>query len=657
MLFVQGKRTTYSRSTERFDPNKFFENLELGITMNPDALSGSLKCAALCKALSTKDAALRSRYMEMSAAFTKRAIWLWEYIPSDITASLLLETKSGDGVDGAPIEIAMEAENLEFIGHPRVDRIVQKWYRPFDATNLGALLASPGELFRMPITKFYLDAVTFVVALTAFSALMTQHVKLDDDITKLEWALAVFGMSYIINELQELYQAGSFVAYLSDSWNRFDAMMCISVIIISACRGQTWTDEEAVIVDVVYLGTMIGVAVVMWLRSLFLFTILPQLGPLILTFRKMMMAVINFGVLQMLFLVGFFFAFDFVLGQDENPVPELESTRLSFFTLFITSMTGEPLPSFAALSYRREVFAQILSSFYVLIASVVLVNLLIAVMGNVVQRVSENSDAEYLFSIVDTRWRYDQSLNDLPPPFNLVVLFVWGVGVVGNAVLFSCCSQHRRIRREDRYCYHCHRLWTDGHIVEDSITTTAEWRFESLQGFSFNKTDKQNSEHMRVKTLFEEGVVCSCVRAQNTISGNRYALERISFWSFMCTLYVPLIASYFLYVLASRMGSFAYRLGSTRTPSFQTKADEEAMVESSQVVLQKVRKKNIRPSLSIRPFIGVDVPNFSRLKDSDKLDQIIEQHDELQQQYQQLSTTINSFVVEQNDSKSSKRSA
>lgn len=550
-LFRLDKKFRHAQS--KFQPDDFFNHVREGLEINSTPLPGSLKMSSLFASLADRDPSRRTIFLQYAAYFTERAKWLWEYIPSDVVASLVLELPPSDpkAVDGTPLDIALQSYNSAFVAHPRLNRIVKKWWRPWPISGDTAL-SSPADLFRTPMVKFYLDGMSFVIFLILFSWLLTKNLALNDHTILLEWVLLFFGFGYFVNEVQQLFGSG-LIDYLSEGWNKFDMAICVNVLIIAACRGPIWKDEWFDILNYIYITAMVSTSVLMWVRALFVFSFVPALGPLLITLRKMIIDIINFSILSIVFLFGFYFAFNFIIFGDENfqegtcEPDEIEgfvSTSQIMLRIFQGGLSGEPTVNFSCLEPDRRLFAEIMASLHVLISGVVLVNLLIAMMGSTYQAVKENSDAEYVFQRVQVRWSYSQSANDTPPPLNLIVFILFIILWPFNYLLdFVCRSDDsiNGIKSSHDYCFYCHRNW-------DDMTSKPHWlameRFPTLDGLDMHDFDPERSEHVKVASLYNSRVLCSCIRLKKVIRGNRYFLERISVVVFTIFLWLPCILVY-----------------------------------------------------------------------------------------------------------------
>eukprot|EP01111_Echinosteliopsis_oligospora_P016190 TRINITY_DN6633_c0_g1_i1.p1 TRINITY_DN6633_c0_g1~~TRINITY_DN6633_c0_g1_i1.p1 ORF type:complete len:221 (+),score=40.24 TRINITY_DN6633_c0_g1_i1:479-1141(+) len=104
---------------------------------------------------------------------------------------------------------------------------------------------------------------------------------------------------------------------------------------------------------------------------------------------------------------------------------------IPMFSLIYSNTTGTfPVSIFAILgdftdalpALENDVFATILLVVYAFIAQIVLINLLIAMMGDTFTAVKEKSNKEWKFS----RWIFAieyTTASHIPPPFNLILLF------------------------------------------------------------------------------------------------------------------------------------------------------------------------------------------------------------------------------------------
>lgn len=208
-------------------------------------------------------------------------------------------------------------------------------------------------------------------------------------------------------------------------------------------------------------------AVLFWIRSFELFSLHEEVGPLLISVKKMMADIQNFSLLMAVFLGGFFFAFSFVVvggtAVGEEPVEGFQSTSNMLLTLYDAILGGVEFDAFESLDPTRKVLAEILSVAFLLIASITLLNLLIAMMGSTYDDVKEKSDEEYRFALATVRWKYDQRPRDLPSPLNLLVAPVMLVYSASTSrflrPLCAPCLEKCLPPDGQLHCAYCHRVW------------------------------------------------------------------------------------------------------------------------------------------------------------------------------------------------------
>lgn len=103
----------------------------------------------------------------------------------------------------------------------------------------------PHRLFRTPRVKFFMDVTSFFVFLSLFSAILFDGPKITDSITNLEWTVMVWGVGYLLHEVNQVVADG-FKKYWEDGWNRFDVVICAFIIVRNArcpalhCNDVSW---------------------------------------------------------------------------------------------------------------------------------------------------------------------------------------------------------------------------------------------------------------------------------------------------------------------------------------------------------------------------------------------------------------------------------
>jgi hypothetical protein len=147
-------------------------------------------------------------------------------------------------------------------------------------------------------------------------------------------------------------------------------------------------------------------------------------------------------------------------GQsEETPAAELDtagfvSFKFSIITLFSAAMGDF---SFDEINKEQPIFGPILLMLYLFVGAIMLLNLLIAILGDIYARVKSGAKEEYLFARAQTvvnhsiYWDGRHTAVPLPPPLNLITFLmtplIWLNGALYNVVTW--CMQRRR--RQDRH--------------------------------------------------------------------------------------------------------------------------------------------------------------------------------------------------------------
>jgi len=174
-------------------------------------------------------------------------------------------------------------------------------------------------------------------------------------------------------------------------------------------------------------------------RLLDAFTFNKELGTLYIVLKRILIDVMEWIVLFLIIAIGFQISFMALTQQvDDISVwtPTMDSGTFmgSYYTIigdWDTTMT----------ILRASWFGVVLVSLYALIAQIMLVNLLIAMMGDTFENVRQNAITEWRF------WRYNTILvyknsSEYPPPLNIFL----------NPIVWLCnkvCTRKNSVPRQE----------------------------------------------------------------------------------------------------------------------------------------------------------------------------------------------------------------
>ncbi|XP_034114670.1 transient receptor potential protein [Drosophila albomicans] len=278
----------------------------------------------------------------------------------------------------------------------------------------------------------------------------------------IELAIIMYICALIFEELKSLYADGLF-EYIMDLWNIVDYISNMFYVTWILCRATAWVivhrdlwfrgidpyfpREHWHPFDPMLLseGAFAAGMVFSYLKLVHIFSINPHLGPLQVSLGRMIIDIIKFFFIYTLVL----FAFGCGLNQLLWYYAELEKNKCyhlhpdvadfddqekactiwrRFSNLFETSQSLfwasfglVDLVSFdlAGIKSFTRFWALLMFGSYSVINIIVLLNMLIAMMSNSYQIISERADTEWKFARSQLWMSYFEDGGTIPPPFNL----------------------------------------------------------------------------------------------------------------------------------------------------------------------------------------------------------------------------------------------
>ncbi|XP_049268143.1 transient-receptor-potential-like protein [Rhipicephalus sanguineus] len=330
-----------------------------------------------------------------------------------------------------------------------------------------------GRVMKKPFVKFISNAFSYLLFLLLL-ILASQRVNLEDlhshfqggVVTKqqqrglppsfVEVAILTFVVAHIWEEATEIWSIGM-ARYLKDSWNMLDSIRNTMYVAATLLRVVAYIKERQEIGDqplLAYLpreewepfdpmliadGLFAAGNVFSALRLVHLFSMNPHLGPLQISLGRMVIDIVKFFFVYTLVLFSFACGLNQLLWYyadleqtncDPNNIRDsscltwrrfsnlFESSQSLFWASFgLVDLSNFELTGIK--SYTRF-WGLLMFGSYSVINIVVLLNLLIAMMSNSYQRISERADTEWKFGRAKLILKYFQPGQTLPPPFNLL---------------------------------------------------------------------------------------------------------------------------------------------------------------------------------------------------------------------------------------------
>ncbi|XP_065315664.1 short transient receptor potential channel 4-like isoform X2 [Gordionus sp. m RMFG-2023] len=330
----------------------------------------------------------------------------------------------------------------------------------------------PGRVMKKPFIKFICNSasyITFLVLLILASQRIEnitmivqgeqQHIKNErrgSPPTNFEWMILAWIAGLVWGEIKQLWVEG-FQEYLEDMWNVIDfitnalyiATITLRVLAYLQVQKEISEHNEAAFAPrkdwvandptLISEGLFAAANIFSSLKLVYIFTVNPYLGPLQITLGRMTFDVLRFSIIILLVVFSFscgltqlYWYYGEMRAEECNKDKNSDSCQKRyqrFSNLFETVQTlywaifglvdldntelKEP-------HVYTEFIGLLMFGVYSAIAIVVLLNMLIAMMSNSYQIISNSADTEWKFARSKLWISYFDEGATVPPPFNII---------------------------------------------------------------------------------------------------------------------------------------------------------------------------------------------------------------------------------------------
>ena len=238
-----------------------------------------------------------------------------------------------------------------------------------------------------------------------------------------EHLFTVLTICSFLNECEKLYRQG-WEKYCEFFWNYADVALFIFLILFMIMR------SSFIEVDQIFIRNIMGLSSIpLYVRLLELLVLSRRFGPLMLIVQNVLSEVFYFLILALLMIMAFAQTVT-LMFNDPPSVDYPQGRELPFFnsvshsagTLFI-AMLG--IMDESQINEMREKYiwtGPLVMILYLLITSVILLNLLIAILSNIYKKIDEKSNEEWMFLWGSTVMRLQKEVSEtLPAPLNVVL--------------------------------------------------------------------------------------------------------------------------------------------------------------------------------------------------------------------------------------------
>jgi len=270
------------------------------------------------------------------------------------------------------------------------------------------------HFYNLPIVKIITCTLCYILFLALLTLNVLECIPGKFDIEWYEIFLWIWVFAMMIEEG---------VQYSQDRANHFDALsnqmdlfMNLGLVAYIVLRLIAWGTHSQDLVEA-YTNVLVISNVMCYVRLMNVFAVSKSLGPLFFVIMRLFKDVVKWSFIFVVFAISFQIAI-FALTREayKNPWETYPNGTLGVGLTIIIGQQGDN-----TMEYMQATnIGVFLISVYSLISQVMLVNLLIAMMGDTYSNVKANSDKEWKF------YRYGlitefMSTSPYPPPFNLIL--------------------------------------------------------------------------------------------------------------------------------------------------------------------------------------------------------------------------------------------
>eukprot|EP00520_Triparma_pacifica_P005969 CAMPEP_0118653476 /NCGR_PEP_ID=MMETSP0785-20121206/11849_1 /TAXON_ID=91992 /ORGANISM="Bolidomonas pacifica, Strain CCMP 1866" /LENGTH=854 /DNA_ID=CAMNT_0006546017 /DNA_START=263 /DNA_END=2828 /DNA_ORIENTATION=- len=352
----------------------------------------------------------------------------------------------------SPITVAIRSHNSSFISHPFTqDYIAQIWkgddplQRAFlkdekSSSIFWDFIKKPKKFFGSPRGHFFLHIYTYLIFIgihmqvtirlgeklgnseyithtnSTDGTTTTSYQPSELNVDSWEHLFSILTICSFINELEKLYRQG-WAKYTEFFWNYADVSLFVLLLTSMVFR------YDLIEVDQIYIRNIMGLSSIpLYIRLLELLVLSRRFGPLMIIIQNVLSEVLYFLLLALLMIVAFAQSVTLMFNDPGRKLPFFSSVSHSCITLFIAMLGVMDESQIDKMRDEYIAMGPFVMILYLLITSIILLNLLIAILSNIYKKIDEKSNEEWMFLWGSTVMRLQKEVkNTIPAPLNIIL--------------------------------------------------------------------------------------------------------------------------------------------------------------------------------------------------------------------------------------------
>eukprot|EP01084_Bolivina_argentea_P148121 259029_1 len=454
----------YQADLTRFDEEQLHNVTQCIVIGSEYPICTTLRISKFYKDRAEFDIARGDIFNNMAQIYIEAAIDHLKRFQSDHLAAVVLEARSDIDNGLSAMEMALKYELQPFVAKSRIERVITsimndwEFLRPknredvFEINPVSISLIFKRmfkkEFYLTPLGTFITSMILYFIYLTLFTYLSFDEFEVYDPFTTGEIVWWIGNMGYVIFEIQCCAYEG-FSAYFNQTENYFDSFISILFLMCfiiryygkehyNPCAARDDCSQD--VLNTVFAILWSAATIALWLRLVVFCVFSRNLGPMVQMIYRMIDDIYTFFAIMIIIFFGFTFALSFLMGDIHS---DFENPFRAGLTLFMAAL-GEF--DFDAFDDKRDQLeelgeyhaatgiliwaARLFSIAYLIVASLVLLNILIAMMAKTFDTIHESSTTAIIFSRFRLSVEKSHSPSYMPPPLNVFAIPLF--------ILFHC---------------------------------------------------------------------------------------------------------------------------------------------------------------------------------------------------------------------------
>lgn len=245
---------------------------------------------------------------------------------------------------------------------------------------------------RVPRYRAFFMMINYSILLTFFYLLLFQRPQ-NGEAGLIEVFLDIWFVGFVLDEVSQAREAGSFAQYFADFWVFFDLCIVGFFIMFAGLRvlGIVLHNEAYTVLSY----DILSLEVVLLVPRLFSFlSIFPYFGTLLPCLRDLTVEFFKFLVIIVIIYVGFLTTFSF-LGRDKFSFHDMS-------WLLVRVFFGSSYAGFDAAPQISPIFGPPLMLIFVTLTNILLVTVLISILSERFSGIMQNAKQEYAIHFLST---------------------------------------------------------------------------------------------------------------------------------------------------------------------------------------------------------------------------------------------------------------